>query len=127
MDYVERVHPRVFAHTTAIPNQFTARSNQMQKRIREGMKRGYPDILVDYPVVARSASVERFHGLRIEAKRRDGYPSHVKPDQRLWIERLNAIGYCAVVAWGFDDMVRCLESYLAGEHPKPDDPFARPS
>lgn len=126
MEWLALAHPQVFALTTAVPHQFTGRSSQMRMRVREGLKKGYPDVLIDYPVVAKNAPVEHFHGLRIEAKRARGVPSDVKPEQRGWINQLNAMGYCAVVAWGADDMIVCTESYLSGRHPKRDDPFARP-
>jgi hypothetical protein len=69
----------------------------------EGLKPGVPDICLPVPR-------DSFHGLFIELKRRMG--GRVSPEQNDWLDRLNAQGYRATVAYGWDDARRIIESYL---------------
>lgn len=118
MQWLQVCLPVVYEHTTAVPNQYTGRSNQMRLRVKEGLKKGYPDVLIDYPIAP-------WHGLRIEFKRADGIPSDVHGHQFQWIERLNRQGYYACVAWGCDDAIAIVRKYVRGEVAK-QDVYARP-
>lgn len=73
----------------------------------EGVKAGYPDILLD---VARG----RWHGLRIELKRADR-SNHATPAQEEWIARLRAHGYRAIVTYGFEEARTAIMDYLNQE------------
>lgn len=74
----------------------------------QGVKRGYPDILLDVP---RGT----FHGLRIELKapkddgRRQGTAS---PEQREWLAKLDQQGYRAVICVGWESARDEILSYL---------------
>ena len=87
----------------AIPNggRRDAATGAMLKR--EGTKRGVPDLFL---AVARGSCA----GLFLELKRREG--GRISPEQADWHDRLRAAGYAVVVAYGFDEAVRAIESYL---------------
>jgi hypothetical protein len=70
----------------------------------EGVRRGVPDICL--PVARRGC-----HGLYIELKR--GHGGRTTPEQREWLESLNAQGYRAEVCRGFDEARAVIEGYLA--------------
>lgn len=69
----------------------------------EGVRRGVPDMCLP---VARQG----YHGLYIELKRRKG--GTVEPEQKEWIELLNAQGYKAEICRGFDEARAVIEEYL---------------
>jgi len=69
----------------------------------EGVKKGVPDLFLMAP---RGG----YHGLAIELKRRGG--GRVSPEQKDWIERLNAQGYRATVCFGWNDARQTIEAYL---------------
>ena len=70
----------------------------------EGVKAGYPDIVLD---VARGP----YHGLRIELKRADR-SNHATDAQREWLARLNFQDYLAVVCYGADEAIKVITDYL---------------
>ncbi len=106
VDWFRAAYPDMSMSLHAVPNQFTGRSKEIQKRVREGLSKGYPDLLLDIPKGV-------FHGLRIEMKRIDGVPSQVNPSQRQWLNRLNENGYYATVAWGGDHAIAIAKAYLS--------------
>ena len=69
-----------------------------------GYKRGFPDIQICEPV-------GNYHGLFIEMKKEDGYPS---VEQKEWIAELSARGYKAVVCKSFDSAKQVIDEYLKG-------------
>jgi len=69
----------------------------------EGVKKGVPDLFLMAP---RGG----YHGLAIELKRKGG--GRVSPEQKDWIERLNAQGYRATVCFGWNDARQTIEAYL---------------
>lgn len=87
----------------AIPNQGAARLKKLQM---EGTKRGVPDLCL---AVARG----QYHGLYIEMKRIKG--GKLSMEQISWLSRLTAEGYCAEVAYGFEDAQAKILRYLRGE------------
>jgi HAMP domain-containing protein len=90
----------------AIPNGMAASSIAEASRAkRTGMKAGVPDICLPVPA-------HGFHGLYIELKRTGGTPLDVKPEQSLWLERLNLQHYRAVVAYGWQDAMNYIQQYL---------------
>ena len=70
----------------------------------EGVKAGYPDILLD---VARG----QYHGLRIELKRADR-SNHATDAQRDWLARLAFEGYRTAVCYGADEAIKVITDYL---------------
>lgn len=87
-----------------IPNE-GKRSYATGNRMRsEGLKKGVPDLFLPIPK-------GRFHGLFIEMKRIKG--SVISSEQKAWIRALNAVGYKAVVAYGWEEASKDIEEYLA--------------
>ena len=70
----------------------------------EGVKAGYPDILLD---VARGP----YHGLRIELKRADR-SNHATDAQREWLTKLNFEGYRVAVCYGAQEAIKVITDYL---------------
>lgn len=78
-----------------------------QKLKFEGLRPGYPDLVLD---VASGT----FHGLRIELKTLSGALS---PEQRGWLMALRERGYCADRAQGWRDARHLILQYLSGDVP----------
>ncbi len=98
--------PSVWQHTTAVPHGGYRPIRTAVDLKAEGVRKGYPDVVIDLP---RGP----FHGLRVELKRRDGVPSHVKAEQRTWGRVLNEEGYLAVVGWGAEHAFDQVQRYVA--------------
>lgn len=77
-------------------------SPEAKKLIAEGLKKGVPDLCLP---VARKG----YHGLYLELKRFGGKLSE---DQKWWLDQLNAQGYLAVPAWGYQEGIDVLSDYL---------------
>lgn len=73
----------------------------------QGVRPGVPDIMLPVP---RGG----FHGLFIELKRCKG--GRVSEDQQIWIDRLNRLGYRAVICRGWDAARAEIELYLRGDN-----------
>lgn len=70
----------------------------------QGVRKGWPDYLLLLP---RGP----FHGLVLELKAEQG--NKPDPEQLEILGRLEAAGYAARVAWGFEEARHAIESYLA--------------
>ncbi|WP_352338244.1 VRR-NUC domain-containing protein [Psychrobacter sp. 16-MNA-CIBAN-0192] len=70
-----------------------------------GVKKGYPDLILD---IAKGG----YHGLRIELKKVKG--SRTTPEQLERLDMLNAEGYYAIIAKGFDHAIQIITDYMAG-------------
>ena len=101
--YVKLKYPTLAPYLFAIPNGAYKSMSARMKFKREGLSPGYPDLGLDLPV-------GRFHGLRIEMKRKVG--SVVSQEQADWIARLNDADYCARICKGADAAIAVLEQYL---------------
>lgn len=102
------MHPDL-AFLVHVPNGGKRGKLEACRLKRQGVKRGYPDLLLD---VARGG----YHGLRIELKatRGDlGRAPVVSPEQSAWIRRLREQGYCALVCEGWEAARDALLIYLA--------------
>lgn len=88
-----------------IPNEGKRTITNGNRLKREGLKKGYPDIILDY---ANSG----YHGLKIELKRRKG--GRITPEQKEWIIELNKNGYAAVLCFGWEDAWEFIKNYLDG-------------
>lgn len=86
----------------AVPNGGLRSKATAAKLKAEGVKRGYPDVALDYPSGSH-------HGLRIEMKKQGGRTS---PEQEKWLENLNNAGYLAVVCVGWEAAANIIKSYL---------------
>lgn len=80
---------------------------------RMGVRAGVSDFLIAYPT-------KRYHGLWIELKPKIG--GKLSPDQKLWLDRMNNIGFKAIESHGFDEAVYQIKCYL-GDVPIEHSPF----
>ena len=71
----------------------------------EGLRAGYPDVSLDYPVAP-------YHGAKIEMKSACRKPTD---EQRWWLAELAANGYACKVAYSFEEAKDFLLAYLAGK------------
>lgn len=107
-ELAKATHPEL-AMLAAVPNGGHRHIAVAAKLKAEGVKAGYPDIVLD---VARYP----YHGLRIELK--PAKSGRLSPQQKEWIEQLSQRGYQAVVCKGWEDAKATIEAYLA-LHPWP--------
>lgn len=89
-------------HVHHVPNGGDRNPVVAAKLKAQGVTPGVPDISVEVPS-------GRFHGLRIEMKRRGGRASDA---QRTKIILLQSMQYQALVAEGFDEARRITMAYL---------------
>lgn len=87
----------------ATPNGGLREKRNAASLVREGVKKGVPDVVFAYPT-------EEYSGLFIEFKRRKG--SKVSDEQRDMINRLRCSGYKAEVCYGCDEGILTLKAYL---------------
>ena len=87
-----------------IPNEGRRSPAAANALYRMGLRAGVPDLLLAVP---RGV----YHGLFIEMKRPKG--SRTSPEQRAFIEALNAQGFKAVVCKGADAAITVLKDYLS--------------
>ena len=85
-----------------IPNESVGGQGWIVRNRQLGVKSGVPDLMLPIPM-------NGYHGMFIEMKAKNG---RTAPVQQKWIDALNALGYLAVVAYGWED-ARCqIEEYL---------------
>lgn len=101
--WAELYSAELYESMAAVPNG-GHRSKKTAADLRaEGVKPGYPDILVDLPAGA-------YHGARLEMKAENGRLSELQ------IETLNSLAdkgfYCAV-CWGVEEAKAVLIAYMA--------------
>lgn len=92
-----------YAYIWAVPN---AGKRSSQNRIwmwQEGLARGYPDIVIDWPM-------GKYVGARIEAKSLKG---KLSPDQVIWLKRLGKAGFAVQVCYNLDDLMSFTRAYFA--------------
>ena len=86
-----------------IPNEGKRTAANGARLKSEGLRKGYPDILLDAPM-------GKYHGLRIELKRRKG--SRIAAEQKTWIIKLNNRGYAAAFCYGWEEAWDFIHAYL---------------
>lgn len=99
-----------------IPNGGYRRKSEAARMKAQGVRRGYPDILLDYPSCGK-------HGLRIELKRERNY--RIDREQKRWIYQLNVNGYAAVFCFGWWHAWKTIESYIRGDGVAIDDEISK--
>ncbi|WMJ23475.1 VRR-NUC domain-containing protein [Paludicola sp. MB14-C6] len=87
------------------PNEGKRSKSQGAKLVREGLKKGVPDIHLPVPS-------GRFVSLYIEMKRKGQAPTK---DQLDWIEKLQLHGNAARVCYSCDEAIDVIMKYLKGE------------
>ena len=98
-------YPGVFAFAFHVPNggQRSAATGAVLKR--QGVKKGVPDIFIPLPK-------KGCHGLVIEFKASKPHTASVTKEQQEWVDRLNSVGYRAVVCKGFDAAKAAVDEYM---------------
>jgi hypothetical protein len=94
-------HPDVLV--AAVPNGGARRKREAAALKAEGVLPGFPDLVVMEPSGG-------YHGCVVEMKSLRGKVSDKQVDV---LERLRRKGYYALVAYGADDALKKVESYLA--------------
>lgn len=93
----------------AVPNEGKRSPGTAGRYLAMGLRSGIPDIYLDYPACD-------YHGLRIELKRvafeLGSKWGTLSDNQKIWIERLNAAGYLAVVCRGHEHAIATISAYL---------------
>lgn len=95
VDYLEllKAQGKILLYTALPNNTYTTSWKQRVKHNREGVRRGFPDVVI---LTAHTKKI-----LFVEMKRVKG--GTVKPEQKEWIEGLNACGGVARVCRGFEE------------------------
>jgi len=88
----------------AIPNGGSRHKLEAINLKRQGVKAGVPDLFLP---IASSGK----HGLFLEMKVKPNKPTKMQLE---WQERLNSIGYLAVVCYGADEAIKVIDDYLGG-------------
>ena len=88
------------------PNGGFREAREAHNLRRQGVKAGVPDIVLPVP---RGG----YHGLYIELKRRKG--GRLSDEQRVWLDRLNRLGYRAIVCQGWDAAREEIKAYLEAD------------
>ena len=86
-----------------VPNGGNMSARAGNKLKKEGVQKGYPDLLMDIPM-------GDYHGLRLELKRLTG--GIVSKEQKERIGVLLEEGYQAVVVRGYDETIEAIQEYL---------------
>jgi len=104
--HARRLYPEL-ENLISIPNGSRRDAATGAKLKAEGLAKGFPDLLFLYPS-------GQYHALAIEMKaQRKG--AALRPEQRQWIERLQAAGYAVSVCYGAQAAISAIERYLRGE------------
>ena len=106
--WLKFTHPEVDAHTTHVPNGGLRNKRIAAQLKREGVKPGFPDILVTLPK-------GQWAGLLIEFKAARPHSASVSKEQKARLERLNKAGYLAVVCRGVGEAKKAVEDYLLAD------------
>lgn len=89
-----------------LPGTPVQRSIYGKAMVRQGLRKGVPDVFIEIPV-------KPYHGLRIEFKRIGG--ASPGDDQSMWHARLRSQGYYVAVCYGFEQAKAVTLEYLKGE------------
>lgn len=101
IEYCEMMH----IDAVHIPNEGKRSVSYAVRMKRMGLRSGFPDLLFPYPRMG-------YHGLYIEMKAQGG---KLTADQKKWLAKLNARGYCARVCVGADEAINTINWYMNGE------------
>ena len=93
-------HPKLLM-TSAPGNSRSAKEGALKKKL--GYRKGWPDIFIAFPS-------KGFNGLMIEFKTPTGKID--KKYQEPLLEKLNDLGYKAVICRSVDEAIKVVESYL---------------
>ena len=90
----------------SIPNGGTRKSKLEAYRLKlEGVEPGVSDLFFAFPCGS-------YCGLWIEMKQSNKNKSKITQSQKDWIERMNNVGYCGLVCYGWVDAKNRILEYL---------------
>jgi VRR-NUC domain-containing protein len=98
-------HPICRDYLIAIPNGGSRHPREAANLKRQGVRAGVSDLFLAYPSLHLG-----FSGLWLELKRRS--KGRISDEQVSWIDRMNAGGYFAIVAFGWEEARRMILNYL---------------
>lgn len=107
--WLSMAHPKYYRSATAVPLGGIRKPKTGAKLKAEGVKAGYPDVLIDVPLYG-------YHGLRFEFKAPGKTQSSVTALQREWLVRLWNFGYAVGWAPGFESAMQLTEAYFRGTY-----------
>ena len=90
----------VFLH---IANEYKGNAIGGKIRQRIGVKPGVSDYFLPIPK-------GNYHGLWIELKRKKNAICSV--NQKVWIEKMQNLGYAAYFCYGADEAIKCIKTYM---------------
>lgn len=102
LGYVKRV--RIDDYLFSIPNGGYRKAFEAFNLIRSGVKSGVSDMFFAYPS-------NNYHGLWLEIKTPNSRSKLTKSQQE-WIDRMNDIGYKAIVIRSLDEFINEIRSYI---------------
>lgn len=112
VDLMAKTDPR-YLNIYAIPNGGTRPAHEGARLVKQGVRKGYPDINVDYPIWVGIVLFRT--GLRIEMKKPivpgEDKP-RVSPEQQTWLTRLQKYGYICCVCYGWDKAQEATMAYM---------------
>ena len=97
------LQPKIRDYLIHIANEYDGGAIGGFQRKRLGVKKGVSDLLLALPT-------KTYHGLWIELKRKEG--GRVTEEQQDWVNKMNAVGYLAVVCRGYEAAVKVICDYL---------------
>ena len=104
MDWLRAQHPKLAEHTLHIGNERKASYYMGYIMKRMGVLKGASDLFMAWPCGG-------YHGLFIEVKSKKGKPT---PHQIDFIDRMNRVGYRALVCYGADEVIDAMKDYING-------------
>lgn len=100
-------HPIAKHYLAPLPNGGSRNKLEAYNMKRNGQVRaGVSDYFFAYPAHGKP-------GLWIELKRRDPAISKPTEEQIKWLERMEAVGYEVAIAWGAEQAIAAIQSYLS--------------
>lgn len=105
ISWLQYNHPDRWPLIFHVPGEIKASPQYMQRRQKEGVKAGIPDIL----------DFGRIHGA-FELKRCDKTKCSVSKEQRAFLESTDASGGFSALCYGFAEFVKAYEDYLIFVH-----------
>ncbi len=105
MDWLRAQHPKIAECTMHIGNERKSSYYAGYIMKRMGVLKGASDLFLAWPKGG-------YHGLFIEVKSMVGKPT---PEQKSFIQRMNALGYRALLCYGAEEVINAMKEYIALE------------
>lgn len=100
-----------YDYLVAIPNQGNRSELNRKRMVAEGLRPGYPDLIMDVPRYNRWNYIE-YCGLRLEIKDAKG---SLKNNQANWAIKLVKSRYCYFVLRDYETICKKIDWYLGYE------------